>query len=65
MSGEKPLKAKNRSASIVDDDINSLAATGPVISVSSCKGGERKVIPSPRASYSTLLSSSFLEVLRE
>lgn len=36
--------------SVVDDDTNSLAATGPVNSVSAANGALRNVTPSPMAS---------------
>ena len=44
------------SASVVVVDTNNFAAEGPVISVSSSSGGDMKVTPSPRASYSMLCS---------
>ena len=54
MSAENTRRIRNRSASVVDDDTNSFAATGPVISVSACSGGVMKVTPSPSASKVTL-----------
>jgi len=47
MFGEKTRRIRNRSASRVWDDTQSLAAMGPVISVSVSSGGVRKVTPSP------------------
>ena len=41
------------SASVVDDETCSLAATGPAISVSSFIGSARNVAPSPMASNVT------------
>ena len=38
-----------KSASVVDEEANSLSADGPVISVSCASGGVRKVRPSPMA----------------
>jgi hypothetical protein len=48
MSGENARTTRNRSASSVADETQSLAAIGPVISVSRLSGSVRKVTPSPR-----------------
>ena len=52
---EKALKITNKSASLVEDETNSLAAIGPVIAISFFKGGVMKVTPSEKPSYFTLL----------
>ena len=44
------------SASVVEEETNSLAAIGPVSSISSPATGSQKVTPSPSASYSTAVS---------
>jgi hypothetical protein len=50
--GSKTRTIRNRSASLVEDEMNSLAAIGPVISVAFCSGGIEKVSPLSKASYS-------------
>jgi hypothetical protein len=49
--GSNTRRTTNRSASVVLDETNSLAALGPVISVSRSSGAVRNVTPSPLASY--------------
>ena len=46
-AGSNTRSARNTSASVVSDDSQSFAATGPVISSSLVIGGVRKVMPSP------------------
>ena len=47
MFGLSTRTIRNRSASAVSDDTNSLAAMGPVISVSALSGVVKNVTPSP------------------
>ena len=49
-AGSKTRSARNTSASLVSDESQSFAATGPVISSSSRTGGVENVRPSPSAS---------------
>jgi hypothetical protein len=49
-AGSNRRSARNRSASVVSDETNSFAATGPVISIASACGGSVKRTPSPRVS---------------
>ncbi|MNC97930.1 hypothetical protein D3C83_157480 [compost metagenome] len=58
MSGENTRSTRKMSASLVDDDTCSFAATGPVISVSAVIGSVRKVTPSPIASKVTFAEPS-------
>jgi hypothetical protein len=54
MSAVKTRKTRKISASDVDDEMRSRAASGPVISVCSESGSDRKVRPSPPASKDKL-----------
>ena len=49
-SGSNTRNTTNRSASAVEEETKSFAASGPVISISSLVGWVRKVSPSPVAS---------------
>ena len=53
MSGVNALSTKNKSASFVSDATHSFEAIGPVISISSVRGLDKKVTPSDRPLYFT------------
>src|SRR5882724_8635381 len=54
--GSNTRSTTKRSASRVDEEMKSLSAEGPVISVSLRSGGVEKVTPSPMASYEMAFS---------
>lgn len=54
-SGEKACNVMKKSASEVEDEMNSFAASGPVISVSSLSGADMNVKGSPKALNAMLL----------
>src|SRR5437867_10754983 len=61
--GSNTRSTRNRSASLVDDEMNSLAASGPVISVGRSRVIEKRT-PGPSASYGILAGVSIAFGLR-
>src|SRR5206468_11714656 len=61
--GSNTRSTRNKSASLVDDEMNSLAASGPVISVGRSRVIEKRT-PGPSASYGILAGVSIAFGLR-